>query len=302
MSLSLRRFSFRALSNYCEIQIYDKSRIAAKKTTQRLASEILRIEQKYFPATKNSFLLEINHSAGNRLGIKLDSETRNLFNIAKHSFELSSGTCDITATKLTNAWKDKTQPPPGNAELTKLLPLVGFEKLDFKGTRLYLPEKMEIEFGPIIKEYAADAVAVLARQLGVNHGLINLGGDFSVIGPQPDQKPWFIGVANPEKANSLLAKIELLEGGVASCGDFSSCINIDNQKYNSLVNAKTGWLCSGLRAATVASLKCTEAGSLARIALSLGENDGLKELEEQCFKFIAMTEDGDLKGKSVDIK
>ena len=38
------------------------------------------------------------------------------------------------------------------------------------------------------------------------------------------------------------------------------------------------------------------------MALSLGENDGLKELKEQSFKFVAMTEGGDLKGKSVDIK
>lgn len=111
MSLSLRRFSFRAMANHCEIQIYDESRIDAKKTTQRLATEILRIEQKYFPTTKNSFVLEINHSAGSRLGIKLDTETRNLFNIAEHSFALSSGTWDITATKLNKAWKDKTQSP-----------------------------------------------------------------------------------------------------------------------------------------------------------------------------------------------
>ena len=302
MTLGLKRFSFRAMSNYCEIQIYDESRIAAKKTTQRLASEILRIEKKYISATKNNFLLEINHSAGSRLGIKLDTETRTLFDIAKHSFELSSGTWDITATKLVNAWKNKTHQPSDNSELTKLISLIGFEKLDFKGTRLYLPKDMEIDFGPIIKEYAADAVAELAKKIDVHHGLINLGGDFTVIGPQPDQKPWSIGIANPEDVNSLLAKIELLEGGVASSGDFSSSINIDNQKYNSLVNAKTGWLCSGLRAATVAAHNCAHAGSLARTALSLGEDDGLKKLEEQGFKFVAMTEDGQMRGKSVDIK
>ena len=302
MTPGLRRFSFRAMSSYCEIQIYDESRITAKKKTQRLASEILRIEKKYFSATKNNFVLEINHSAGSRLGIKLDAETRTLFDIAEQSFELSAGSCDITARKLVNAWKNKTQQPSDKAELRKLLPLVGFDKLDFKGTRLYLPKDMEIDFGPIIKEYAADTVAELARKLDVHHGLINLGGDFTVIGPQPDQKPWSIGIANPEGANSLLAKIELLKGGVASSGDFSSSISIDNQKYNSLVNAKTGSLCSGLRAATVVSHKCTHAGSLARMALSLGEHDGLKNLEEQGLKFVAMTEDGQMQGKSVDIK
>ena len=302
MTLSLRRFSFSAMSSYCEIQIYDESRITAKKMIQRLASEILRIEKKYFSATKDNFVLEINHSAGSSLGIKLDAETRILFDIAEHSFKASSGAWDITAAKLVNAWKNKTHQPYNSVELAKVISLVGFEKLDFKGTRLYLPKDMEINFGPIIKEYAADAVAELAKKLGIEHGLINLSGDFTVIGPQPDQKPWSIGVANPKDANSLLAKIEILEGGVASSGDFSSSISIDNRKYNSLVNAKTGSLCSGLRAATVASHKCTHAGSLARMALSLGEHDGLKTLEEHDLKFVAMTEDGQMQGKSVDIK
>ena len=79
---------------------------------------------------------------------------------------------------------------------------------------------MEIDFGPILKEYATDSAAQLAKNLNITHGLINLGGDFAVIGPQPDNKPWTIGVANPEEENSLLAKIEVLEGGVASAGDF----------------------------------------------------------------------------------
>ena len=75
MTLSVKRFSFRAFSNYCEIQIYDESRINAKKTTRQLASEIARIERKYSSTNKNNFLLEINQSAGNKLGIKLDLET-----------------------------------------------------------------------------------------------------------------------------------------------------------------------------------------------------------------------------------
>ena len=39
MSLSLRRFSFRAMANHCEIQIYDESRIDAKK---RLSDSLLK--------------------------------------------------------------------------------------------------------------------------------------------------------------------------------------------------------------------------------------------------------------------
>ena len=302
MTLGLKRFSFQALSSYCEIQIYDQSRINAKKTTQQLASEILRIEKKYSLTNKNNFLLEINQSAGSKFGIKLDAETRNLFGIAKQSFNQSSGASDITAAKLNNIWKASAQEPHDKRVLDQLKPLIGFEKLELRGSRLYLPSGMEIDFGPILKEYATDAAAQLAKNLNITHGLINLGGDFAVIGPQPGDKPWTIGVANPEEENSLLAKIEVLEGGVASAGDFSRCVNINDKNYNTFVNAKTRWLCMGLRAATVASHLCTHAGSLARTALSLDQSDGLQKLEQESFKFAAMKEDGQIQGKSAEIK
>ena len=63
MTLGLKRFTFQAFSSYCEIQIYDESRINAKKLTQQLAAEIVRIEKKYSLIKRNNFLLEINKSA-----------------------------------------------------------------------------------------------------------------------------------------------------------------------------------------------------------------------------------------------
>ena len=71
MNLTLKRFSFQAMGSYCEIQIYDESRINAKNITRRLTSEISRIERKYSSDIQQSFLSEINYSAGNKFGIKI---------------------------------------------------------------------------------------------------------------------------------------------------------------------------------------------------------------------------------------
>ena len=301
MTLSLKRFSFQAMSAYCEIQTYDESRINAKKITQELAIEIARIEQKYSSGRKDNFLFEVNQSAGNRLGIKLDSETRALFDFAQQSYEQSDGVFDITATKLSNIWKSQGESEPSQKELDALLPNIGFDKLQRRKSRLYLPNGMEIDFGPIIKEYATDHIAKLAKTLGTDHGLVNLGGDFSVIGPQPDNQPWVIGVANPTDKDALLAKIEVLEGGIASCGDFSKYLSIEGKDYNSLVSAKSGWPCIGLRAATVASHLCTHSGSLARTALSLGEEEGLQRLREEGVKFASIGHNGKIPGADLQI-
>ena len=45
---------------------------------------------------------------------------------------------------------------------------------------------MQLDFGGYVKEYAADRVAELCRELGLRHGLVDLGGDLAVVGPHPD--------------------------------------------------------------------------------------------------------------------
>jgi thiamine biosynthesis lipoprotein len=102
-----------------------------------------------------------------------------------------------------------------------LLALIGFDKLCWQHQTLYLAPGMEVDFGGIVKEYAADAVTRLAREIGIAHGLVNLGGDFSVIGSKPDGSPWPVGIANPRQPKAMMARIDLLDGGLASSGDYA---------------------------------------------------------------------------------
>ena len=56
---------------------------------------------------------------------------------------------------------------------------------------------MEIDFGGIGKEYAADRAAAVIVELGGMHGLVNLGGDVRVMGPHADGQAWRIAVQDP---------------------------------------------------------------------------------------------------------
>lgn len=296
MMPSLKRFSFRAMGSYCEIQLYDESRINAKQLTRRLVAEVIRLEQKYSRFRNDSFVAEINSSAGNKLGIKIDRETRSLFNHALSCFEQSDGLFDITAGALNRIWDFKQARVPTQEEIDELLPFVGYHKLSFTKSRLSLPAGMEIDFGGIVKEYAADTAAKLGRSLGVTHGLVNLGGDFAVIGPQPDAQPWTIGIVNPKQADSLMAKIDLLDGGLASSGDYERCFMHQGKRYSHILNPKTGWPGSGLRAASVAANLCTVAGSMATIAMLREETDGVSWLRESSLSHVYMTSDEQIGG------
>ena len=289
MTPSLKRFSFKAMGSFCEIQFYAESRINAKHVARQLAAEVSRLEKKYSRYRNDSLVTDINQSAGNSLGIRIDSETKLLLEHALACYQQSDGLFDITAGVLNRVWDFKNARVPAQSEIDSLLPLVGLEKLAWRNSRLLLPAKMEIDFGGIVKEYAADAVANLARRLGVIHGLINLGGDFAVIGPQPDNKAWTVGIVNPKQDKTLMARIDLLNGGLATSGDYEHCFIHQGKRYSHILNPKTGWPCNGLRAVSVAANLCTVAGSISTIAMLKDETEGIESLKNSSLPHVYMS-------------
>ena len=91
MNPTPKHFSFKAMGNFCEIQLFAESRIHAKKLANQLTAEVARLEKKYSRFREDSFLSEINSSAGNKLGLAIDDETQSLFDHALNCFEQSDG-------------------------------------------------------------------------------------------------------------------------------------------------------------------------------------------------------------------
>lgn len=296
MNPSIKRYGFNAMGVPCEIQVYDESRVNAREIIRKLAGEVVRLDKKYSRYRRDSFITEINRFAGSKLGVKIDQETRALLRHALTCFEESEGLFDITGGALSRIWDFRVARIPDQKQIDAALERTGFHKISVRGLRMRMPPGMEIDFGGIVKEYAADAAAQMARRLGVTHGLVNLGGDFTVIGPQPDNKPWTVGIANPDERNSMMAKIDLLDGGLASSGDYERYFEVDGQRYSHILNPKTGYPSQGLRAVSVAGNLCTVAGSVATVAMLKEPEDALTWLQESSLNYVYMSPEGDIRG------
>ena len=275
-----KHFSFKAMGSFCEIQLFDESRIRVKNVVNQLAEEVARLEKKYSRFREDSFLTEINSSAGNKLGLAIDDETQSLFDHALNCFEQSDGLFDITTGALNKIWDFKKAIVPSQAQIDVARDHVGLNKLSCKDSHIHLPRDMQIDFGGIVKEYAADSVARLARSLGVEHGLVNLGGDFSVIGSQPGNKPWAVGISSPVSESGVMAKIELNDGGLASSGDYERFFMHEGKRYSHILNPMTGWPSNGLRAVSIAANLCSVAGSAATIAMLKDESEAKAWLKD----------------------
>ncbi|MBL4580941.1 MAG: FAD:protein FMN transferase [Gammaproteobacteria bacterium] len=288
MNPTLKHFSFKAMGSFCEIQLFDTSRIRAKNVVTQLIDEVARLEKKYSRFRKDSFLSKINASAGNKLGLAIDDETQSLITHALNCFEQSDGLFDITAGALNEIWDFKKALVPSQSQINAARAHVGLHKISCKNSHIHLPRGMQIDFGGIVKEYAADSVARLARSLGAEHGLVNLGGDFSVIGAQPGGKPWIVGISSPISAGGIMTKINLHDGGLASSGDYERFFMHEGLRYSHILNPMTGWPSDGLRAVSIAANLCSLAGSAATIAMLMDELEAKTWLEDSGLSYVYM--------------
>jgi thiamine biosynthesis lipoprotein len=277
----VHRYPFRAMGSPCELHLYAGSKLRADAMARDALGEVARLERKYSRYRDDSVATRINRSAGSGRAVSVDPETAALLDYAAVSFAQSGNLFDVTSGVLRRVWNFKTGRVPEQAEIDALRPCIGWQKIHWERPRIALPIRgMEIDFGGYVKEYAADRVAELCRRRGTAHGLVDLGGDLSVIGPHPDGEPWRIGVRHPRWAEAAMASISLAGGAIASSGDYERSMVVDGVRYSHLLDPRTGWpVEGGLAAVSVVASHCLIAGTASTIAMLKGAVDGVAWLE-----------------------
>ncbi len=289
--MSLKRIihHFKVMGGPAELQLYlDVAKQDQSQLLQLAEDEAYRLEKKYSRYRDDSVTTTINNSSGQQKGILIDDETAALLNYAQIAWQQSKGLFDITSGVLRRAWDFKSNCLPTKKIIADLLNNVGWQKLLWRPPLLQLPSGMEIDFGGVVKEYAADAIAALLRHQGVQHGMVELAGDISIIGPHPDGKAWKIGVRDPDNPESAIATIDVFEGAVASSGNYERFMIVDGQRYCHILNPKTGWPENSVAGVSVHASACLVAGTAATTAMLLGAAQGRKWLEEGQFQHLLL--------------
>jgi len=198
-------------------------------------------------------------------------ETASLIDFASQCFDLSEGLFDVTSGVLRRAWTfDGSDRIPESATIERLLPLVGFEKLEWRSPRLVLPAGMELDFGGIGKEYAVDRSYELLAARDWTPFLVNFGGDLRANRP-PSHGPWQVGIERPGTDREATMLLDLEYGALATSGDSRRYLLKDGIRYGHILSPLTGWPApKSPRSITVAASSCTEAGLLSTVAMLNG--------------------------------
>jgi thiamine biosynthesis lipoprotein len=283
---------FYAMGSDCAVHLCVETAADFEQIAGAAESEIRRIECRYSRYRHDSELARINRVAASGGSIEIDAETAGLILYAKACFAKSGGVFDVTSAPLRTVWDFSTPRLADQGSIDAVLPFIGLDKVTLSNGHLnFARSGMELDFGGLGKEYAADRAAEVCVDLGARHGFIDLGGDIRIIGPQPNDLPWKIGIRHPRDANTLTAEVALSDGALATSGDYERFIEVNGRRYCHILDPRTGWPAQGLSSVTVISERCLVAGSLSTTAMLKG-GDGVAWLQGLGVRYVAIDENG----------
>lgn len=282
---------FNAMGSPCEIKFYSDSKLQAQKKIVRLINTVRNLENRYSRYKSDSILSAINQQAAIAGRFKVDKQTESLLNYAHTCYLESDGLFDISSGALRKIWNFHEKKIPSADIIQAHLNTIGWKKVIWSPPFIEFSHAgMELDFGGIVKEYAADQCAHLAREYGIHHGAINLGGDIRIIGPHLDGTPWRIGIKSPFQVNNKSFSASLTQGGIASSGDYERCMEVDGTKYSHILNPKTGYPSRYLSSVSVIADLCTIAGTASTVAM-LKEDQAENWLKELGLPYLIVDND-----------
>ena len=300
--MRLYRTMFRAMASEHELLLWSDGEARAALAAEAVIADVARIERKYSRYRDDSVTSRINRAAGGE-AVAIDAETAALLSYADQCYRSSAGRFDLTSGVLRRAWDFRRVPPqlPEPGALAGALALIGWDRVEWdeRSVRLSVAG-MEIDFGGIGKEYAADRAATVCMEQGIAHGLINLGGDVRATGPQPDGAPWRVGIRHPRDDGAAIATVLLESGAVATSGDYERFFEIAGRRYCHILDPRTGQPADYWQSVSVIAPLCVVAGSCATIAM-LMKAEGEAFLREQGFPFTAVDASGAVLGTAAEM-
>jgi len=288
--------AFEAMASRCEIVLGGAGTPAGpslRQAGEAAMAEVRRIEAKYSRYRADSVVSRINAAAGSGQAVPIDEETAGLLAFGDQLHRLSEGRFDLTSGVLRRAWDFRAAREPSAAQLAEVLPLIGWPRVQWGLHEVLLPQAgMQLDFGGIGKEYAADRAQAVLAQAGLRHGFVNLGGDLRVLGPRSDGRPWAFGIQHPREPGAVCATLQLRDGALATSGDYERFfVTPDGRRCCHVLDPRSGQPVTHWQSISVAAPVCAAAGALSTLAMLMGAA-GADFLRQQGVAFLAIDAQG----------
>lgn len=270
-----------ALGTYNQVTVYAPSEEQGQKIIEAVFVRVDEIENLMSSNIEDSDISRLNAQAGES-AVTVDTETFHMLQLGKEYKELTDGTFNIGIGALINLWDigGDNQRVPEETEIEALLNHFDLDQLTLNAesyeAKIEDPE-MTLDLGGIAKGYAVDEAIRVIEEHGIEHAIVDFGGDVYVLGGNPDGNEWRIGISKPVIGESgVMGRLFSSDMSVVSSGDYERYFTEEGQLYHHILNPSTGYPADNqLSSVTVISDTALEGDILSTAIFVMGLEDGL---------------------------
>jgi thiamine biosynthesis lipoprotein len=262
-----------------EISLVAKDTLEANRHIDEAIMEVKRIENLISDWIPTTLISEINKNAGVK-SVKVTDELFELIERAIKISKLTDGAFDISYASMDKIWKfdGSMTVMPSPKAIKNSVAKVGYKNiiLDKEKHTVFLKlEGMKLGLGGIGQGYIADKIKELLKRKGVVAGLVNVSGDISTWGKQPDGQQWKVGIKNPMNKNKIFATFPLEDTAVETSGNYEKYVTFNGIRYSHIIDTRTGYPATGLTSVTIFAKTTELADALATGVFVLGKEVGM---------------------------
>lgn len=247
-----------------------------KDLQSEIEGELQKVDLSLSAFNKQSVITKVN----NNEDVVVDNMFKEVFLLAMKISKDTDGAFDITVAPLVNVWGFgfKNDQTPDEQVVDSLRQLIGYQKVKLSSTGHVTKDdpRIMLDCSAIAKGYGCDAVARLFNRLGINHYMVEIGGEVVARGESAKHQPWRIGVAKPtddslQVNNELQTILNVTNYAMATSGNYRNFYYKDGIKYAHTIDPRTGCpVQHSLLSATVLAKDCATADAYATSFMVLG--------------------------------
>lgn len=264
-----------ALDTVINVKLYDSDDDTLLRECQNICEAY---ESRLSRTLEGSEIWQINHAEG--AFTEISDDTLSLIQEGLYYSELSGGAFDITIGTVTDLWDFKSEDPvvPSSDELQEAVSHVDYRNIEIDGNRIRLTDpSAKIDLGAIAKGYIADRLKEFLKSNGVEHALIDLGGNVLAIGDKPDGSDFLIGIQKPfDDRGEPIASVHLNDQSVVTSGTYQRCFQVEDRFYHHILQSSDGMPCNnGLNSVTILTDSSLTADAFSTTCFLLGSEKGM---------------------------
>lgn len=216
------------------------------------------------------------------------------FKLAKDIYEQTDGWFNPAVMPLVNYWgfgytEKKAVEQADSSVVDSLLTLVDFNSFGLKNQRAgaFIRKsnpKQQLDFSAIAKGDGVDEIGRFLEEQGLQHYMVEIGGEVRARGYQQDSLGWLVGINTPKteaSTKAMQAKVALNNMSLATSGNYRNFHEVNGVKYAHTINPKTGYPEQNrLLSVSVFAKDCARADALATGCMAMGLEKALKTIEQ----------------------